>query len=119
MRFAPALLALVLLVTACDRSSTTTPTEGRPTTTGRQSVIMVKVVEWPAAAKRFLRQTIEGQGGRAQSITCGRPTTETRCTVSWTDARGYACDVSWPLKINFEGVVRTAEEFPVICTLNG
>jgi hypothetical protein len=115
LRLAVPLIVLTALLAACDNGSSSAPSTRTATTTGPEHKLVL--VEWPAAAKRFLRQTIERQGGAVQSINCAAPAESTSCTVSWTDAHGYACDTAWPLKLTAQGV-RTAKELPVICTLN-
>jgi hypothetical protein len=107
-------LLIAALLTACDSgSSTATTTTALPTTTTTDQTLTL--VEWPAVAKRFLRETIGNEGGTVESITCGSLRVETTCTVSWTDSQGYACDEVWPLKLTGQGV-RTAEDFLFTCT---
>jgi hypothetical protein len=73
-------------------------------------------VEWPEAARRFLTHAIAEQGGTLRHLSCGAPTGETSCRVTWLDARGNRCEVPWPLKVTAEGVRTTARDFIVVCT---
>jgi hypothetical protein len=115
------LLAVASLLTACDRGSSTSPNDDAPRTADH-----VTVLTWPAAGKRFIRRTIANQGGKVASVRCPQrsdpaiisvpPSGETAsCSVSWTDANGYSCDVVWPLRLTPEGI-QTAEEFIYGCT---
>jgi hypothetical protein len=105
-------LLFAALLTACDSRSSTATTTALPTTT------TLTLVEWPAGAKQFLRETIANEGGTVESITCGALRVETSCTVSWTDSQGYACDEVWPLKLTGQGV-RTAKDFLFTCMRSG